>query len=111
MKHISAPSIGIAWAEAYKLVSHEGHILTDGSKPAREVMNLFISIDNPQVSDKILDELADPEIIDWMVNKNFGGTGPIDDWGYSYGMRLRNFHGINQVDQAIKKLQKRQESK
>lgn len=111
MKLISAPTIGHAWAEAYKLIMEEGHVMADGSMPITEVMNLYVSVDDVQSSDKILDTLADPAMIDWMVNKNFGGPQPILDWGYSYGMRLRNFAGTNQIAESIKKLQKRPGSK
>lgn len=111
MKYISSPTIGHAWAEAYQLVMGEGRTLTDGSKPAKEVSNLYISVDNPQISDQILEKHADPAAIDWMVLKNFGGTKPIDDWGYSYGMRMRNFKGVDQVAKVIEKLKQRPESK
>lgn len=111
MKYISAPTIGYAWAEAYKLVMKDGHAMTDGTKPITEVMNLYISVEDPQASDKVLAALTDPEMIDWMVNKNFGGTEPVLDWGYSYGMRFRNFGGVDQVAAAIEKLKERPGSK
>jgi thymidylate synthase len=111
MKSISAPTIGYAWAEAYKLIMKEGHIMTDGTVPITEVMNVYLSVADAQSSDKILEAMADPEMIDWMVNKNFGGTEPVLDWGYSYGMRFRNFGGVDQIAEAIKKLQKRPGSK
>lgn len=111
MKQVSAPTIGFAWAAAHKLVMDEGHFMNDGTKPIKEFMNLYLIVDDPQVSDNILDELANPEMVDWMVNKNFGGTKPIDDWGYSYGMRMRDFHGVNQIDKSVEKLRERPGSK
>lgn len=111
MKQITAPTIGYLWAEAYKLIMNEGHVMTDGTVPITEVMNLYLSVDDAQSSDKILDELADPEMIDWMVNKNFGGSEPILNWGYSYGMRFRDFRGVDQVAESIKKLTERPGSK
>lgn len=111
MKYISAPTIGYVWMEAYKLIMREGHIMTDGTKEITEVMNLYLSVDNAQASDKILDDMVDPAMVDWMVHKNFGGTEPIDDWGYSYGMRFRDFNGVNQIEEAVKKLKVRPGSK
>ncbi len=105
MNYISVTTIGYAWAAAHKLVMEAGHIMTDGTKPVTELMNIYISVDDAQASDKILDKLADPARVDWMVNQNFGGTTPIDEWGYSYGMRLRDFHGNDQIAEAVKKLQ------
>jgi thymidylate synthase (methanogen type) len=111
MKYIAAPTIGIVWVKAFKYIMDEGHVMTDGTKPMTEVMNMYLSVDDAQASDPILDEFADPEMIDWMVNKNFGGTEPIDDWGYSYGMRFRNFRGVDQIAEAVKKLKERPGSK
>lgn len=111
MKQITAPTIGYVWVEAYKLIMKEGHVMTDGTVPITEVMNLYLSVDDAQSSDVILDAMADPEMIDWMVNKNFGGSEPVLDWGYSYGMRFRNFGGVDQIAEAIKKLQQRPGSK
>lgn len=111
MKYISESTIGYAWAAAYKLIMEEGHVMTDGTKPITEVMNLYLSVEGAQSSDKILDALADPEMVDWMVSKNFGGTGPVLDWDYSYGIRLRNFGGVDQIAAATKKLQNRPGSK
>jgi thymidylate synthase len=111
MKYISAPTIGRAWAKAYRLVMEEGHEMNDGTAPITEVMNLYISVDDAQSSDKILDAMADPGMIDWMVNKNFGGMEPVLDWGYSYGARLHNFNGIDQVAEVVNKLRLRPGSK
>lgn len=111
MKYITAPTIGYAWAKAYKLVMQEGHVMADGSVPITEVMNLYISVADAQSSDKILEALADPAMVDWMVDKNFGNGKPIPDWGYSYGIRLRNFEGVDQIAASIEKLRKRPGSK
>lgn len=50
-------------------------------------------------------------MIDWMVNKNFGGSEPILDWGYCYGTRFSNFKGVNQIEKIVTKLRKNPESK
>lgn len=107
MKYISAPTIGYLWADAYKFIMQEGSVMEDGTAPVKEVMNLYLSVDDAQASDKILDAMADPEMVDWMVNKNFGGTEPILDWGYCYGMRLRDFEGVDQIAEAVEKFKKR----
>jgi len=46
-----------------------------------------------------------------MVNKNFGGSEPVLNWGYCYGTRLRDFGGVNQIERIVDKLKKNPEAK
>ena len=45
-----------------------------------------------------------------MLN-NFGKTTEVDDWGYSYGQRLYDFKGVNQIKYVISRLKSNHESK
>lgn len=101
---------GIAWQKCVNLVYKNGNSIKDGSDNLKEVLNVFISIKSPLVSDKILDQFSDPKIINWMEN-NFLKETPILDWGYNYGQRLFNYNGLNQIKEIIKKLQKNPNSK
>lgn len=44
-------------------------------------------------------------MIEWMKN-NFFSDKNVLDWGYSYGQRLTNYEGINQIKNVKEKLLK-----
>lgn len=102
---------GFIWKDACNLVMENGRSVRDGNVQLKEVLDLFVEIEDATKNDVILDEGADPKMVDWMVNKNFGGNAPVLDWGYCYGMRLRDFRGVDQVDKIVAKLQKNPDAK
>ena len=44
-------------------------------------------------------------------SENFYGSKSVLNWGYCYGLRLRNYLGINQIDKVVEKLNRKPESK
>lgn len=111
MLTIYSKTIGQAWIDAINLVMREGSYLDTTDVHVNEVLDLFIEVEDAQSHDAILNEYADPKMIDWMVNKNFGGTEPVLDWGYCYGMRLHNFNSLDQVAEIVEKLKKDPETR
>lgn len=111
MKTLTASTPGQLWLKACNLVLNEGGEVHDGELLLKEVVDLFIEVENANDIDPIVKEYGDPEMIDWMVNKNFYGTEPVLNWGYNYGMRFRDFNGVNQIDKIVSKLQKNPEAK
>lgn len=97
---------GFIWKDACALVMENGGSVYDEGVQLKEVLDLFVEIEDATKNDVILDESADPKMVDWMVNKNFGGKTPVLDWGYCYGTRLRDFRGVDQIDKIVAKLQK-----
>jgi len=110
MKQIIAKTAGLAWQSALKYVSTEGHSIKDGEKDLKEVMNVFLTVEEPNQSDIILEKFADQTMIDWM-RKNFLSLEPVANWGYSYGQRFTDYYGIDQIAGIIEKLKKNLESK
>lgn len=111
MHRIYSKSAGYAWADAIKLVMKNGDYVKDGEVTLKELLDLFVEVEDGQSYDEILDAHADPGMIDWMVNKNFGGNEPVLNWGYCYGMRFYNFNGIDQIAQIVNKLRSNPEAK
>lgn len=111
MHKVYSRSAGYAWFDAIDLVMEKGAPVNDGDTHLKEVIDFFIEVEDGQTYDEILNDYADPEMIDWMVNKNFGGDGPVLNWGYCYGMRLHNFNGTDQIAEIVKKLQSNPEAK
>jgi len=110
MKYIKEKTIGRAWQKAVQYVTENGNIVYDDGHKLKEVLNLMIEVSKPLEEDDIIMQLADKEIIAWMKN-NFLKTVPFNDWGYSYGQRLFNYRGVNQIDNIIEKLIKKRETK
>lgn len=108
--YIKENSIGMAWKNAIKTVLKDGKPVFDGEIKLYEVMNMHIVIDNPSERDEFIEKNGDLSMIDWMKN-NFFSIDSILDWGYSYGQRLTNYEGINQIENVKKKLLKNQDSK
>lgn len=51
-------------------------------------------------------------MVKWMVEDNFGGTKPVLDWGYCYGLRMDSFRNeVNQIEKIVRKLKTNPESK
>ncbi|KKT48979.1 MAG: hypothetical protein UW41_C0014G0023 [Candidatus Collierbacteria bacterium GW2011_GWC2_44_18] len=110
MKQIITKTAGLAWQTALKCVDEEGHKVKDGVKDLKEVMNVFLTVENPDQSDLILEKFADQAMVDWM-RKNFLSLEPVANWGYSYGQRFTDYYGIDQIAGIVEKLKKNQESK
>lgn len=111
MHVIDEQKVGAAWKMAYQLVMNEGSAVKDDGVNLLEVLDLFIVVHNVSRDDEILQKDADQKLIDWMVDDNFGGNLPVLNWGYSYGMRFRDFHGVNQVDKIVSRIQNNPECK
>lgn len=111
MNYIEAQTIGEAWKQAYITVAEKGHSVKDGSVNLQELLDVFIVVKDVDDEDPILNEFADKELIKWMVEDNFGGNEPVLNWGYSYGMRFRDFRGVDQIKKIIEKLKRNPESK
>lgn len=109
-KLLSVNTPGGAWKKAIKLVMAKGKLITDDKEILKECLHIIISIKNPLKNDRILKKFADENLLKFM-ERNFLKCETISDWGYSYGSRIFNFHGVNQVDEVVKKLSKKPESK
>lgn len=107
---LKAKTPGEAWKKAMKLVMSNGSLITDGEEFLKECLHLVILIGNPLKNDKILKKFADKKLLKFM-ERNFLKCEPISNLGYSYGSRIFDFRGINQVDEVVKKLSKKPESK
>ena len=62
MKIIESYTIGEAWKEAYSLIHEKGMRIKDGDQELLEILNLYISIKNPDDDDPSLN-LVDDDMI------------------------------------------------
>ena len=108
--YIKENSIGKAWKESIKLINEKGQVIHDGEDKLYEILGLHIRIENPNENDSFIKKFGDISMIEWM-KKNFFSNENILNWGYSYGQRLKNYDGINQLESVKEKLLKNIESK
>lgn len=107
---IKGDSIGEAWKKAIETIIENGMTIFDGDEKLYEVLGLQIKVVNPSENDIIIEKKGDLTMIEWM-KKNFFSKDNVLNWGYSYGKRLMDYQGINQLENIKKKLLNNIESK
>lgn len=89
--------IGSVWIKCLHKAIKEGVFVKDRHRGlAKEILNVIIFVLNPQVLDKLTAKFMDLKMFDWM-QKNFFGKKSLEEWGYSYGQRLFDYNGIDQI--------------
>ena len=108
---IEQNTIGKAWQEAYNHIKDNGKLILDEDKELLEILHLNLIINDPSKIDEIQQSQQGP-MKEWM-DKNFSEVKKVpelnDSW--SYGWRLYNFNGVNQLEWIIEKLKEKRESK
>lgn len=110
MDVIRSKTPGFAWKQALNKVYFQGLGINDGEKKLKELLNVFIIIENPLESDSILEEYADKKMIQLMID-NFLKKEAVFENISSYGSKLFDYHGFNQLEYVVEKLKKNPESK
>lgn len=112
MKQVKANTIGEAWIKSCDYIMKKGKNMKDGDKNLKEIIHLFVTVKKPSQSDAIVDKLGDKEMIKWMLS-NFLEQKRVPELknALSYGTRLFNYNGKNQVEWVINKLRKKPETK
>jgi len=112
MKEIKAKTIGEAWIKALAHIMEKGKPMKDGEKNLKESMHLAVNVKKPSQTDEIIEKYGDKKMIDWMLS-NFLEQKRVPELknALSYGTRLFNYNGKNQVDWIINKLTKKPETK
>jgi thymidylate synthase len=105
MVTIEERTLGEAW------LALSGHILREGADraydglPMRELAVVTLSIAEPDENDAVIASLADPEWLEWM-HANFTQPDDVAELGgaRSYGARLRDYGGRDQVAWVVERL-------
>lgn len=111
MHLIEETSIVKAWKKAKTLILKKGIKVLDDNEVLFEVLDLFLIIRKPETSDQEL-EIQNEEMKNWMLS-NFTEIKDIPELhnSKSYGWRLYNYQGKNQIDWIIDKLKKKRTTK
>lgn len=110
MKIIESSSLIDAWKRALEAIKHAGTGITDEKKNLIEFLNLFLIISNPNDAKDI--KAINPEMHAWM-KVNFEEKIRVPELGNakSYGFRLRDYNGKDQLKWVIDKLARKRETK
>ena len=107
---VTAGSPGEAWRAGMTLVMEQGHVVRDDDVELREVLNVLYQVERPAERDPFVERFGDPAMIDFM-QRNFRATEAIPGFGYSYGRRMRDFDGVDQLARVIQVLRDKPDSK
>lgn len=112
MKQVKCKSIGEAWIESCRQIFKKGKPMKDGDQHLKELLHFILTIKNPGTKDRIIDKYGDKQMIDWMV-ANFLEQKRVPELknALSYGTRLFNYNGKDQVAWIVQKLKGKQETK
>lgn len=111
MQIIKEASIQDAWRKAKDLILDTGREIRDDDEELLEILDLFLNIENPETSDSERD-VIDEEMKRWMLD-NFREVKRIPELHDtpSYGWRLRDQNGKDQIAWVIKKLKSKRSTK
>ena len=111
MQLIEETSILNAWKAAKALIIENGSEVLEDNEVLFEILDLFITINHPETSDQEL-EIHDKNMKKWMLG-NFREIKRIPELHNtkSYGWRLYDYQGKNQIHWIIDRLKKKKTTK
>lgn len=110
MYNIRTKNLGEAWFESMKLVLSSGQDFYDGDINLKEIRNLYVSIEDIDEHDEILEKYADRSRIELMKKKYFT-CGLVGDYKIDYGSYIFNNNGVNQFEWLYERLKNKPETK
>jgi len=99
-----------AWVQGVKHIWNKGAVVFDGEERLREILNLVLEVRNPTERMAEVEKSAPKAMIREIMDLTFKRE-PNEELGYSYGERMFNFKGIDQIQWAIDRLNRKPESK
>jgi len=112
MVTVEAQTLGEAWLETSRRILEDGvHARYDGLA-TRELALVTLTVAAPDERDPVIASLADPEWLEWM-HANFTLPDDVEALGgaRSYGARLRDYGGRDQVAWVVERLRDDPESR
>ena len=102
---IETGTLGEAWLETSRWILGQGADARYDGLVTRELANLTLTVSEPDEHDSLIASLADPEWLQWM-HANFTRPDDVAELGgaRSYGARLRDYGGRDQVAWVVDRL-------
>jgi len=99
-----------AWLYAVKTIISSGNIIFDGDQRLREITNLTLRVEHPLLREEQIEKIVPQKYYEEVFAATLS-TVPFKGYGYSYGERIFEHKGINQLKWVIEKLRKNPHSK
>ncbi len=108
---IECDTVGEVWQKAFNFIMLNGKTIKDGNEELIEFLHLFLIVNSPEEEVPMV-QGQDESMKKWM-RENFTQIKRVPELNnsWSYGWRLYNFQGKNQIEWVIEKLRKKPESK
>ena len=105
MDIVDAQSLGEGWLAVSRAILDSGADATYDEQVTKELSLLTLAVAEPDPADELIASLADPGWLDWM-RRNFTEPADVPELGgaRSYGRRLRDYNGRDQVAWVIDRL-------
>jgi thymidylate synthase len=102
---IETQTLGEAWLETSRRILEDGDDATYDGLVTRELAVVTLTVAEPDEHDPLIASLADPDWLEWM-HANFTLPDDVAELGgaRSYGARLRNYDGRDQVAWVVERL-------
>lgn len=109
-KIVEARTIGECWQKCIGAVIAEGDLFFDEDVKIKEILGLTVSIDQPALTDSFIARYGDSEVIRHTLQKFSKGV-VMTNRPFTYGERLYNKNGIDQIDWIINRVLAKRETK
>lgn len=110
MKSLVASSIGEIWQKCIKLVLDEGTWTYDEDVRIKEILGISVYVENPNISDSIIERFGDHSVIDHTFKKFERGV-VMNDRPFTYAECIYNKNGVDQFQWLVDRLKSKKESK
>jgi len=102
---IEARTLGEAWLALSARILRDGADAAYDGLPMRELAVVTLSVAEPDENDPVIAALADPDWLAWM-HANFTLPDDVTELGgaRSYGARLRDYSGRDQIEWVVERL-------
>jgi len=107
---ITAKSLGEAWIASLATVLKYGASIRDSDLTLLEIRNLTVVMESVARLDPIISRYANQERVELMFLK-YRSCDIVGDYKISYGKRIYDNMGVNQIDWIVERLRKKPETK
>jgi hypothetical protein len=107
---VRAGTLGQAWIQSLRSVLASGQWTEDEGVPLLELLGLSVHISHPSLADRLIDSVADRNVLR-RTEAKFSRTPDLPDAPFTYGERLYNLNGFDQIEWLCQRLSRHRLSK
>lgn len=109
-KMVCVETIGECWLDCIKKVISHGEVHHDEDVKLNEIIGLTVEISKPLCQDEIIHKFGDQKVISKMLKKFSKGV-IMPDRPFTYGARIYDNCGVDQIEWLVDRLNSKRETK